>query len=308
MLRAGHPPIPGGPTRDRAPSMRVSGSSQYDSRNMMLMRGPNGQAVTGGQPGTLTGGLSWECRPRRVLSHVATGGGPEDWLRTASLVGSSAPPELWPNCHDEAWSQRTVTMVGCTAGGDYVPTMARIAAAVAGPSTGSVVSTSTSLPPASCSGVVVATRRAMLSRRAGLITSRWMGWRAPVALTRTRSAAISGSHRQNTSVQPPNSRRARSRRSRRHQPSQTTPGVDAARRNSTSAAASPMRSDQLSSPKPSESPSASLMTSRLKTGTLNWCASSSATVVLPVPGAPDTTTRSSTLRMMPQLTWTGVRS
>jgi hypothetical protein len=114
---------------------------------------------------------------------------------------------------------------------------------------------------------VEATTPATPSRTAGLMTSRWIGCRASAALARIRCAATSGSHRQNTSTQPANSLIARSRRSRRHQPSAITLGNLVASWNSTSAAASPTRSDQLWSPNPRESPSASSMTSRLSIGT-----------------------------------------
>ena len=124
---------------------------------------------------------------------------------------------------------------------------------------------------------------------AGLITSRWIGWRTSRRVL-ARCSASAGSQLQNTSVHPWNSRTARTRRSRRHQPSATPPGKELASRKTTSAAASPTRSDQTSSPNPRTSARASLMWSRLSSGSVRRSARTDASVDFPVPGAPETTT------------------
>jgi hypothetical protein len=152
-----------------------------------------------------------------------------------------------------------------------------------------VVSTSMSAPPRR-SGWTSPAAAARPSIRVGLITSRWIGWRASRWRAVARCWASAGSQRQNTSVHPWNSCTARARRSRRHQPSATAPGEEFASRKTTSAAASPMRSDQSSSPNPRTSASASLIWSRLSSGSCRRSARADASVDFPVPGAPDTTT------------------
>src|SRR3954451_6842351 len=77
---------------------------------------------------------------------------------------------------------------------------------------------------------------------------------------------------------------------RRQNDSSTAAGASAARANRTSVLAAPNRRDQSRSPTPRASKRASLTVSFASSGTASAAASGRASVVLPAPGRPETTT------------------
>jgi hypothetical protein len=78
--------------------------------------------------------------------------------------------------------------------------------------------------------------------------------------------------------------------SRSQKPSRTAPGASSVRANRTSTLAAPRRFDHSTSPMPSLSNNVSLITSLLSNGRRSSRASARASVVLPLPGRPETTT------------------